>query len=150
MAKKTIQVEILKTVAGIGKQGEIKEVGQAQARNQLIPQWIAREVKEKGSAGPTTADRKDEILEKKDEIVAKLKDQTLEVAVEGHGWKISHHFDEKNVAQAIRQKYHFKLLPEMIQFDDVKHPKKAGEYAMHIDIAADAFVRMKLIITVKD
>lgn len=35
----------------------------------------------------------------------------------------------------------------MIVFDGVKHPKKSGEYDIHIDIAEDAFVRMKLIIT---
>jgi len=92
MSKK-ITIEIIKTTAGIGKQGEIKEVSIAQARNQLIPQGIAKE------ASTTTLDthkkqedNKQALQDQRHDIVEKLRSQSLEVSVEAHGSRINHHF----------------------------------------------------------
>ena len=151
MSKKTLLVEIIKTTAWVWKQWEIKEVGLAQARNQLIPRGIAKEAKGLRLDKHEQHEKQlQNIHEQRHQIVEKLRDQALEATVEGHGSRISHHFDQKDVVELIKRRFQVKILPEMIQFEDVKHPKKAGEYQFHIDIAADAYVRMRLVIEIKN
>ena len=108
-----------------------------------------KEVVVGAQAGKVPGNDRAVLYENRKSIVEKLNGETLTVSVQTHGSKITGHFDAKDVAQAIKQQYQTKILPEMISFEGVKHPKKIGTYDFHIDIADDAFVRMHLEIVNK-
>lgn len=142
MAKK-ILVEILKTTAWVGKQWEIISVSQPMAQNRLIPQWIAKLSNGKNGNASTHADQIKEVQDNRQKLSETLHAQTVVCLTEAHGEKITHHFDKEDVAAAIKKHFHVKVMPEMISFDDVKHPKKLGIYDIHINVHPEVFIKMK-------
>lgn len=101
-------------------------------------------MKSESKRAPNASETRSTIIADKANIVEKLNGKNLSITVDTHGQKIAGHFDAKDVTQAIKKQYHVHILPDMITFEDVKHPKKIGTYDIHIDIAPDAYIRMKL------
>lgn len=132
-------VEILRTTANIGKQGEIKEVSLTFAQNKLFPEWIAREYK----AQPSKDERRAKIYTNRFDIIKRLHEKTLQVEIPHTAGHLSETVDEDWLVEKIRSKFHVTLLPEMIRLDE-KHIKKAGKHTVHIDLSTDAYAQIIL------
>lgn len=134
-----IIVEILRTTAGVGKQGETKEVSLTYAQNKLFPEWIAREYK----AQPSKDERRAKIHTNRFDIVKRLHEKVLQIEISHKAGHLSETVDEDWLVAKIRDKFHVILLPEMIRLDE-KHIKKAGKHTIHIDLASDAYAQIIL------
>ena len=132
-------VEILRTTANVGKQGEIKEVSLAFAQNKLFPEGIAREYK----AQPSKVERKAKIYTNRFEITKRLHEKVLQVEIPHNAGHLSETVDQEWLVEKIRSKFHITLLPEMIRLDE-KHIKKAGKHTVHIDLSSDAYAQLIL------
>lgn len=132
-------VEILRTTANVGKQGEIKEVSLTFAQNKLFPEWIAREYK----AQPSKDERRAKIYTNRFDIIKRLHEKVLQMEIP-HTWgHLSETIDQDWLVEKIRSKFHVTLLSEMIRLDE-KHIKKAGKHTVHIDLSADAYAQLTL------
>jgi ribosomal protein L9 len=134
-----IMVEILRTVANIGKQGEIKEVSLTYAQNKLFPEGIAREYR----AQPSKDERRAKIYTNRFDIIKRLHEKVLQIEVPHTTGHLSETVDEDWLVEKIRSKFHLTLLPEMIRLNE-KHIKKAGKHTVHIDLSADAYAQIIL------
>lgn len=134
-----VTVEIIRTTANVGKQGDIKEVSLTFAQNKLFPEGIAKEYK----AQPNKEEKKAKIFINRFEITKKLHEKTLVVNMIHDQWKVSEAVNSEWIAGKIREKFHIALLPEMIRIDE-KTIKKAGKYTIHLDLAPDAYAQMVL------
>lgn len=134
-----ITVEIIRTTANIGKQGEVKEVSLTYAQNKLFPEGIAKEYK----AQPSKDEKKAKIYVNRFEITKKLHEKTLVVHMIHDQWKVSEAVNSEWIAGKIREKFHIALLPEMVRIDE-KTIKKAGKYTVYLDLAPDAYAQMIL------
>jgi ribosomal protein L9 len=134
-----LMVEILRTTANVGKQGEIKEVSLTFAQNKLFPEWIAREYK----AQPSKDERRAKIYTNRFDIIKRLHEKVLQMEIP-HTWgHLSETIDQDWLVEKIRSKFHVTLLSEMIRLDE-KHIKKAGKHTVHIDLSADAYAQLTL------
>jgi len=134
-----ITVEILRTTANVGKQGEVKEVSLTFAQNKLFPEGIAREYRAQASK----EERKAKIHTNRFDIIKRLHEKTLQIEIPHNAGHLSETVDQEWMAEKIRQKFHVTLLPEMIRLDE-KHIKKAGKYTVHIDLSNDAYAQLIL------
>jgi len=134
-----IKIEIIRTTANIGKQGDIKEVSLTYAQNKLFPEGIAKEYK----AQPSKDEKRAKIFVNRFEITKKLHEKTLVVHMIHDQWKVSEAVNSDWIAGKIREKFHVTLLPEMVRLDE-KTIKKAGKYTIHLDLAPDAYAQMVL------
>lgn len=134
-----LMVEILRTTANVGKQGEVKEVSLSFAQNKLFPEGIAREYKSQ----PSKEERRNAIFWKRFDIAKRLHEKILMVQVSHTPGHLSETVDENWIVAKIREKFHVNILPEMIRLDE-KHIKKAGKHTVHIDLATDAYAQLIL------
>lgn len=137
--KDKITVEILRTTANVGKQGEIKEVSLTFAQNKLFPEWIAREYK----AQPSKDERRAKIYTNRFDIIKRLHEKTLHIEIPHTAGHLSETVDQDWLVEKIRSKFHVTLLSDMIRLDE-KHIKKAGKHTVHIDLASDAYAQIIL------
>ena len=134
-----LMVEILRTTANVGKQGEVKEVSLAFAQNKLFPEGIAREYK----AQPSKEERRAKIYANRFDIAKRLHEKVLQVEIPHTSGHLSETVDAEWLVEKIRSKFHTTLLPEMIRLDE-KHIKKAGKHTVHIDLSTDAYAQLIL------
>ncbi len=134
-----IIIEILRTTANIGKQGEVKEVSLSYAQNKLFPEGIAREYR----AQPSKEERRKAIYEKRFDITKRLHEKVLRIEIAHTSGHLSETINEEWIASKIREKFHVTLLPEMIRLDE-KHIKKSGKHTVHIDLSSDAYAQLIL------
>jgi len=132
-------VEILRTTANVGKQGEIKEVSLTFAQNKLFPEWIAREYK----AQPSKDEKRAKIYTNRFDIIKRLHEKIIQIEIPHTSGHLSEIIDQDWLVEKIRSKFHLTLLPEMIRLDE-KHIKKAGKHTVHIDLSADAYAQLTL------
>jgi ribosomal protein L9 len=132
-------VEILRTTANVGKQGEIKEVSLTFAQNKLFPEGIAREYKSQ----PSKEERKAKIYTNRFDITKRLHEKVLEINIDHTSGHLSETVDQEWLVAKIRSKFHITLLPEMIRLDE-KHIKKTGKHTVHIDLSSDAYAQLIL------
>jgi ribosomal protein L9 len=134
-----ITVEILRTTANVGKQGEIKEVSLTFAQNKLFPEWIAREYK----AQPSKDEKRAKIYTNRFDIIKRLHEKVIQIEIPHTSGHLSETIDQDWLVEKIRSKFHVTLLSEMIRLDE-KHIKKAGKHTVHIDLSADAYAQLTL------
>lgn len=134
-----LMVEILRTTANIGKQGEVKEVSLSYAQNKLFPEGIAREYKTQ----PSKEERKAKIYANRFDITKRLHEKVLQIEIAHTSGHLSETINEEWIVAKIREKFHVTLLPEMIRLDE-KHIKKAGKHTVHIDLSSDAYAQLIL------
>lgn len=132
-------VEILRTTANIGKQGEIKEVSLTFAQNKLFPEGIAREYKSQ----PSKEERKAKIYANRFDIAKRLHEKVLQINISHTAGNLSETIDQNWMVEKIRSKFHVTLLSEMIRLEE-KHIKKAGKHTIHVDLSSDAYAQLIL------
>lgn len=134
-----ITIEILRTVAGIGKQWEIKEVSSTYAENKLFPEKIARLY----VATENIDEKRTKILAKRFDITKRLHEKKFIHHAHHEGGHLTETINPEWIMKKIRSDFHISLLPEMIRLDE-KHIKKAGSYRIHIDLWSDAYAQITL------
>lgn len=134
-----ITVEILRTTAGVGKQGETKEVSLTYAQNKLFPEGIAREYR----AVASKEEKKAKIYTNRFDIVKRLHEKVLLIEIPHNSGHLSETVNDDWIVAKIRDKFHVTLLPDMIRLDE-KNIKKAGKHTVHIDLSADAYAQIIL------
>ncbi|MBP7773540.1 hypothetical protein KA071_00410 [Candidatus Gracilibacteria bacterium] len=134
-----ITVEILRTTANVGKQGEIKEVSLTFAQNKLFPEGIARGYK----AQPSKDEKRAKIYTNRFDIIKRLHEKIIQIEIPHTSGHLSETIDQDWLVEKIRSKFHVTLLSEMIRLNE-KHIKKAGKHTVHIDLSADAYAQLTL------
>lgn len=132
-------VEIIRTTANVGKQGEVKEVSLSFAQNKLFPEKIAREYKSQ----PSKDERKAKIYTNRFDIIQRLHEKVLQIEIPHNSGHLSETVNQDWIVEKIRSKFHITLLPEMIRLDE-KHIKKTGKHTVHIDLSTDAYAQLIL------
>lgn len=90
----------------------------------MFPKKIARTYVEKVENEKTPSSQRD---------VSTLHGIKMEIEVEAGGGKITSHFDEKNITDAIKKLFHISLPEKSIRFLDGKRPKHLGTYEVVVD-----------------
>lgn len=125
-----MKVILREDVKGIGKQGEIKEVADAMARNLLIPKGQA--VVADAAAINNMMQQKKKAEKKKEQKQQKAKDQeqtvkeaeldfTVKLSDKGH---LFGSVDAKAVAKELKKKYQVSIPASKITVDHIKSPGK--------------------------
>ena len=147
MATDKIKVLMLQRVASVGKPGEIVEVSHSQAKNYLIPKWLARLV---------TQAEIEKLENKKDAQVKNTRDNvynrhkiaellhTKEIIFEAKwSWeKIFGWIQELDIAEKIFKDYKIKLEKKNIILPDWHHLKKVWKYDIKLSLGSDVFARI--------
>lgn len=155
MALSKTNVELLQDVANLGRKWAIIEVSTSQARNFLIPKWIAREV---------TADRLKKIeldkkraqdqarirLEQAFEIQKELDGQVLEFTLKGKNGKIFGGLNEHEIGSRIQQKYGIHFEKQDIKLPNKTHIKTAGSHMIYLHITRDTHAKMIVNVTIAE
>jgi ribosomal protein L9 len=100
-----LMVEILRTTANVGKQGEIKEVSLTFAQNKLFPEWIAREYK----AQPSKDEKRAKIYTNRFDIIKRLHEKVLQIEIPHKAGHLSETIDQDWLVEKIRDKFHVTL-----------------------------------------
>ncbi len=155
MATNTLTIELLQDIAHFGRKGDIIDVSSAQARNMLIPKWLAREVtadrlrqiQEKEKKAKDQARMK---LEKSYEIQKLLDGQKLEFTLQGKNGKIFWGINEHEIISRIKQKWHIDFEKHDVKLPNKSHIKTAGTHLVYLHITRDTVAKIVVEVTVRD
>ncbi len=152
MSTSKLTVELLADMANIGRKWAIIEMSAGQARNSLIPKWLAREI---------TAERMKKIqidekkakeqarmrLEKAFDIQKMLDGQVLEFTLKGKWTKVFGGLAEHEIGSRVREKYGIDFEKRDIRLPNKTHIKTAGTHLVYLHITRDTLA--KIIVEVK-
>ena len=155
MATNKITVELLQDIAHIGRKWAIVEMSAPQARNSLIPKWIAREItpdrlKKIELDKKKAQDQARERLEKAFEIQKELDGQVLEFSLRGKWTKVFGGLDEHTVGTRIMEKYGIKFEKRDIKLPNTTHIKTAWRHMVYLHITRDTLAKVFVEVTITD
>lgn len=154
MATSKINIELLQDVAHLGRKWQIIEVSTPQARNSLIPRWIAKEVTPERLA-KIESDKKraqDQArmrLEKAFEIQKTLDGEKINFTLRGKNGKIFGWLDEHTIGSKIQEKFGIHFEKQDIKLPNKTHIKTAGEHLIHLHITRDTLAKIIVNVTVE-
>ena len=150
-----ITIELLADMAHRGRKWEIIEVSSSEARNMLIPKWLAREVtadrlKKIASDKKRAQDKACERLENAFEIKKKLDGQSLTFTLKGKNGKIFGGLDEHAIGTRVNENF-----GTAFENNDIKHPSKlhiktAGTHLVYLHITKDTMAKIVVEVNVED
>lgn len=154
MAWEKLRILMLQRVANIGKQWEIIEVSHTQAKNYLIPKWLARLVTKKEEEDLL---KNKEIKEKntrenvynRHKIAEILHWKEISIEVRWSGDKIFWWVGELDIISKIEKDFEIKLEKKNILLPEWHHIKKTWNYDIKLNLWSDVFARINLNIKVK-
>ncbi len=154
MAISKINVELLQDVAHLGRKGQIIEVSTPQARNSLIPKWIAKEVtaerlKKIEADKKRSQDQARIRLEQAFEIQKNLDGQRIVFILKGKNGKIFGGLDEHAVGGKVNEKFGIHFEKQDIKLPNKTHIKTAGEHLVYIHITRDTLAKIIVEVTVE-
>lgn len=155
MATSKITIELLADIANIGRKWAILEMSSGQARNSLIPKWLAREI---------TAERLKKIqndekkakeqarmrLEQAFEIQKKLEGQIIEFTLKGKWDKVFGGLGEHEIGSRIREKFGINFEKRDIRLPNKTHLKTAGNHLVYLHITRDTLAKIQIEIKVTE
>lgn len=152
MPSHTLTVELLADIAHVGRKGEIIEVSSGQARNMLIPKWLAKEIttdrlKQIQEKEKKVKNQARERLEKAFEIQKILEWQKLEFTLKGVGTKVFGGLDEHAISTRVNEKFGIHFEKNDIKLPNKTHIKKAGTHLVYLHITRDTIA--KIVVEVK-
>lgn len=155
MATNKITIELLQDMAHIGRKWAIIEISATQARNSLIPKWIAREITQDRIAKieldkKRAQDQSRQRLEQAFEIQKNLEWQVLEFSLRGKGNKVFWGLDEHTVGTRIFEKFGIKFEKKDIKLPNTTHIKTAGEHLVYLHITRDTLAKIRIKVTIVD
>lgn len=154
MAWEKLRILMLQRVANIGKQWEIIEVSHTQAKNYLIPKWLARLVTKKEEEDLL---KNKEIKEKntrenvynRHKIAEILHWKEISIEARWSGDKIFWWVGELDIISKIEKDFEIKLEKKNILLPEWHHIKKTWNYDIKLNLWSDVFARINLNIKVK-
>ncbi len=154
MATSKINVELLQDIAHMWRKWEIIEVSTAQARNLLIPKWMAKEVTaerlKKMEADKKRAQDQARIrLEQAFEIQKNLDGQRIAFTLKGKNGKIFGGLDEHAVGAKVNEKFGIHFEKQNIKLPNKTHIKTAGEHLVYLHITRDTLAKIIVEVTVE-
>lgn len=149
MAGEKLTIIMLQRVAWIGKEWEIIEVSHSQAKNYLIPKWLAKLV---------TQEEINKIAKKKEEqtkntrenifnrhkIADALHMKELILEAKWNADKIFGGIQELDIITRIEKEFSIKLEKKNIILPEWHHIKKAWKYDIKLNLWSDVFARISL------
>lgn len=149
-----LTIELLSDIAHFGRKWEIIDVSSAQARNMLIPQWLAREItperlkqiKEKEKKWKNQAREK---LEKWYEIQKLLDGQTLTYTLKGKNGKIFWGINENEIISRVSQKWHVDFDKHDVKLPNKTHIKTAGTHLVYLHISRDTIAKITVEVKIE-
>lgn len=149
MAWEKLKVIMLQRVAWIGKQWEIIEVSHTQARNYLIPKWLAKLVttqeidnltKKKETQQKTTREN----IFNRHKIAELLHTKEVSLELKWSWEKVFWWIQELDIINKIEKDYWIKLEKKNIILPEWHHIKKVWTYDIKLNLWSDVFARITL------
>jgi len=154
MATKKVNVQLLTRIAGLGKEGEIIEVSQAQATNYLVPKKLAKLVTENmltqaQETQKAKEERKFQLVKNAHSIIEELQGKDVVLELSGGKERTFGSIREADIVQAIRKTYKISLEERHIVFPDGKHIKKQGDYEVKVVLGKDLLAKITVQVRIK-
>lgn len=155
MAANKITVELLQDIAHIGRKWAIIEISAPQARNSLIPKWMAREITPDRLAKievdkKRAQDQARQRLEQAFEIQKLLDWQELEFSLRGKWTKVFGWLDEHTIGTRILEKFEIKFEKKDIKLPNTTHIKTAGRHMVYLHITRDTLAKVFIEVKIVD
>lgn len=150
-----ITVELLQDIAHLGRKWAIIDVSAPQARNSLIPKWLAREItpdrmKKIETDKKRAQDQARMRLEQAFEIQKQLEGQILEFSLRGKGKKVFGGLDKHTIGTKITEVFNIKFEKKDIKLPNTTHIKTAGEHLVYLHITRDTLAKIIIQVTIVD
>lgn len=154
MATSKITIELLQDIANIWRKWAIIEVSASQARNFLIPKWMAKEItKERIEKIEQDKKRQADMqrirLEQAFDIQKQLEWQKVSFVLKGKNGKIFGWLDEHAVGQKIQEKYGIRFEKHDIKLPNKTHIKTPGTHLVYIHITRDTHAKIIVEVTLE-
>lgn len=155
MAANKITIELLQDIAHIGRKWAIIEISAPQARNSLIPKWMAREITPDRLAKieidkKRAQDQARQRLEQAFEIQKLLDWQEFEFSLRGKGTKVFGWLDEHTIGTRITEKHGIKFEKKDIKLPNTTHIKTAGRHMVYLHITRDTLAKVFIEVKIVD
>ena len=145
---RTTKVILLESIPKLGLKGEIKEVKSGFARNFLVPSKKAiiateKNLKKAEELKKTTKVEEEKQKKQAEDVKSKLEKASLEIFVPANQeGQLYASVTEKQISEAIKDKFKIDLTPEQIELPDVI--KKIGTFNATIDLGFENKVEITL------
>lgn len=155
MSRTTLTIELLQDIAHIGRKWAIIEVSSSQARNHLIPKWLAREVtterlKRLEADKKREQDMQRKRLEEAFEIQKTLDGQTISFTLKWKGTKVFGGLSEHEILTRIREKYGIAFEKGDIKLPNKTHIKTIWDHLVYIHITRDTQAKIIVHVTTEN
>lgn len=142
-----VKVELLTRIANKGKQGDIIEVSRAEARNFMIPKWIAREVNvQRMKEIEARWKREGDIARMAIEEIYALRDalhgHTLMFDLTGSEKRVFGGVGEKEIVDALKKQYHVTFEKKHIKIATWHRLKEVGVYDIVINLGREVYIKI--------
>lgn len=149
-----VTVELLQDIAHIGRKWQILEVSTPQARNSLIPKWIAKEItperlKKIEDDKKRTREQSRIRLTQAFEIQKQLDGQKIEFTLKGKNGKVFGGLDEHAVGAKINEKFGINFEKQDIKLPNKTHIKTIWEHLVYIHITRDTLAKVFIQVSVE-
>lgn len=147
MPASKITVELLQDIAHLGRKGQIIEVSAPQAKNSLIPKWIAKEVTperlKKIEADKKRAQDQARLrLEQAFDIQKLLDGKEFEFTLRGKWTKVFGGLDEHAIISIVNEKHGIKFEKQDVKLPNKTHIKTAWRHMIYLHITRDTLAKI--------
>ncbi len=154
MSTNKITIELLETIANIGRKGAIIEVSSSQARNFLIPKWLAREItddrmKKIESDKKRAQDQAHMRLVKAFEIQKQLDGQNISFTLKGKNGKIFGGLDEHAIGSKVNEKFGIAFEKQDIKLPNKAHIKTTWIHLVYLHITKDTLAKIIVEVSIE-
>lgn len=149
MAWEKLTILMLQRVAWVGKQWEIIEVSHSQAKNYLIPKWLAKlvskeEIEKLAKKKESQVKNTRENVYNRHKIAEILHTKVVVIEAKWGSDKIFGWIQELDIVAGIEKDYGVKLEKKNIVLPEWRHIKKAWKYDIKLNLWSDVFARIEL------
>lgn len=146
-----MKVILLKTVKGLGKQGDVVNASDGHARNYLIPKGLAKEATEGslkvlGKQKAAQDKRKKEELEEAKKLAAEISKCAIKIKSKaGEGGKLFGSITSKDIADELEKQYKIKVDKRKIVLNS--SIKQVGTIELDVKVYPEVVAKIKVDIT---
>ena len=149
MSTEKLKIQMLKRVAWIGKEWEIIEVSYSQAKNYLIPKWLAKLVTVQQELA--NQKKKDDqaknlknLIFNRHKIAESLHSKEIILEAKWSGDKIFWWIQELDIINKIYKDFWVKLEKKNVILPEWHHIKKIWKYDIKLNLGTDVYVKIVL------
>lgn len=150
-----LTIELLQDVAHLGRKWHIIEVSAPQARNSLIPRWIAKEVtperlKKIEVDKKRAQDQARLRLEQAFEIQKVLDGKEFEFRLRGKWTKVFGWLDEHAIISEVNEKYGIKFEKQDVKLPNKTHIKTAWRHMVYLHITRETLAKVFVEVSIDE